>query len=125
MPLATKAEQSAYQTEWMKQRREAWIDAHGPCANCGGENDLVIAYPNPAKHSLWSLKDSKRKAELSKATVLCRECFNESRAQHGTRGRYDKGCRCDLCRAAKSGYQKTLRAKLRHISRHSAKGRRE
>lgn len=135
MPKANKSEQSAYQNQWMKRRRYEWLKEHGPCVKCKSEEALVVVYKTPAKRvkrAIWSLSLAKRKAELSKCKVLCVRCWRkehaERRIQHGTRGRYDKGCRCELCRAEKARYQKNLRARLRSTARftvHRKKNRRQ
>ena len=115
MPMATPEEQRAYQREWIRQRRSAWIDANGPCARCGSGDRLEVDHIdrttktyNPKQ--IWSLSRAKRDAELAKCQVLCRNCHEiKSMAElgnvyrgHGTETMYNKGCKCRECVVAHS-----------------------
>jgi 5-methylcytosine-specific restriction endonuclease McrA len=70
---------AAYQLEWMKGRRQAWLLANGPCAECGSWEELEVDHIDPAEKKinpalLWSLSpvNPKRIAELAKCQGLCR-----------------------------------------------------
>ena len=103
------AEQAKYQREWMKRRRQAWLQENGPCRSCGSEEALEVDHIDPSKkvtHNVWSWSKTKRERELSKCQVLCRPCHKrkttkERRAQvsHGTEWMHRKyKCRCPLCK---------------------------
>lgn len=102
-----------YQREWMRSRRNAWIDKNGPCKHCGSKDNLEIDHIDPKQkelsvNNIWSRKKEVQDAELSKCQVLCHEChikktakdfgFNKS---HGVRG-YSRGCRCEICTTEKT-----------------------
>jgi 5-methylcytosine-specific restriction endonuclease McrA len=93
-----------YQRVWVKRRRMEWIEANGPCVKCGSTVDLEMDHIDPATkehHAIWSWAKERREAELAKCQVLCGRCHEDKHsAPHGTATMYDKGCKCDLCRAA-------------------------
>lgn len=71
--------QREFQREWMRKRRQKWIDKNGPCRQCGSSVKLEVDHIdpdtkllNPAR--LWSLSEAKRNAELAKCQVLCGAC---------------------------------------------------
>jgi len=105
-----------YQREWIARRRQAWIDEHGPCVDCGSWNNPEVDHVDPTKKvhnagTLWSLAldNPKRIAELAKCVVRCHDChmnktikeLGNTRAEHGSTTMYGRGCRCDLCVQAK------------------------
>jgi hypothetical protein len=117
MPLATHAEQIEYQRLWIARRRSEWFQANGPCKRCGSPDHLELHHIDrltKVTHNVWSWRIEKREAELAKCIILCRDCHQiETRKQfekpitHGIRAGYDKGCRCEVCCAAK---RETIRA---------------
>jgi len=110
MPYASKAAQSAYQNRWLKQRRLAWIQSHGPCAVCGSSFRLQVDHIDPAKkvsHRIWSWSAVRREGELAKCQVLCLKHHREKTAaaraakyKHGTDSMYNHGCHCAYCTEA-------------------------
>jgi 5-methylcytosine-specific restriction endonuclease McrA len=102
----------AYQLEWISRRRQDWIDANGPCAVCDSREELEVDHRDRSTKLydvsvIWSmsLDNPIRIAELAKCQVLCKVCHLEKTKLellvHGT-SQYKKGCRCDVCRVAKS-----------------------
>lgn len=68
-----------YQKEWMRKRRQDWLDLNGPCAHCGSDQNLEVDHINPATKTMqpaaiWSRRQEIRDAELAKCQVLCEEC---------------------------------------------------
>jgi 5-methylcytosine-specific restriction endonuclease McrA len=129
MPYKNKAVQRKYQLEWMKNRRDEWIAANGPCIDCGSWNDLEVDHVNPdtkVTHRVWNLTQSKRLAELAKCVVRCSKCHKKKTAvenrkrfsrpiTHGTVTAYLKRkCKCDICRAF---YKKWRRDKYERIGK--------
>src|SRR3990167_1560748 len=114
MHCRTIEEQRAFQKRWMRQRRQSWIEANGPCSKCGSTIRLEVDHIDPSQKkvhvsSLWSLRQEKRNDELVKCHVLCHKCHRvktsaELRAKclHGTRSQYNLGCRCAPCRSMQS-----------------------
>lgn len=80
MPLFGEAKRE-YQLRWIKQRRDAWVQANGPCASCGSWEQLEVDHKNPDDKALetarlWSLAidNPVRMAELAKCQILCHGC---------------------------------------------------
>jgi hypothetical protein len=106
------------------RRREQWVSENGPCIKCSSSHDLHVHHRDPTQkvsHRIWSYRAAKRAAELAKCEVLCRACHSAThslltRKAHGIGG-YRRGCRCDVCRAARSAqcarYRERHGAKLR------------
>ena len=100
-----------YHRQWykdkVKPRREAFFS--GKCCEwCGSTVDLELHHIDPSTklgHNIWSWSEKARKNEIAKCIVLCKKCHhdyhNKKRIKHGI-SRYKKGCRCDVCRKAKS-----------------------
>lgn len=109
MPYADPRRQRAYQRRWYRRRRERFF-ADKCCQWCGSTESLELHHADPeAKetHRIWSWSRKRREAELGKCIVVCRQCHQEYHAEeqrmpivHGTNAGYDKGCRCNACRAA-------------------------
>src|ERR1019366_1029928 len=96
----------------MKKRstlRMAWLSTHGPCA-CGSWLRLEVHHVDPstkAGHTVWSWTSARREAELAKCVASCHTCHKEIteaflRVGHGHIATYQRGCRCEPCRAVKS-----------------------
>lgn len=115
--MRDKAKQRAATWRWMKQRRDDWFAANGPCTKCGSQADLQLDHIDPKQkihHTVWSWAEERRKVELAKCQVLCKPCHKEKSNNelrrpitHGTRGGYDRGCRCDQCKAHQSKRMKS------------------
>ena len=126
MPYKNPEQQKAYQTGYIAAKRSAWLEANGPCVQCGSWERLEVDHIDPAEkvtHRVWSLSRDQRLAELAKCQVLCHSCHKaKTIAQfrrpvvHGTLTTYKHHrCRCDLCRAAN-----TKRARDRKHDQHAA-----
>lgn len=109
--MATPEEQRRYQREWKARRRAEWF-ADKSCVDCGAMDDLQLDHCDPAQkvhHQVWSWSEARRETELAKCEVRCGSCHRErhavERRRHGI-GAYQRGCRCDTCRAAKSAAMK-------------------
>ena len=103
--------QRNFQRHWIRERKKTWIKENGPCANCGSKKDLEIDHVDPTtkiSHRVWSWAEERRLLELSKCQVLCSTCHKlKTREQviqkkHGITRYEQHGCRCDVCREAKS-----------------------
>lgn len=107
MPYADPQTRRDYAREWHARRRAAFF-ADKACVDCGETEDLQLDHKDPAEkvhHNIWSWSQERRDAEIAKCDVRCGDCHRErhsvERRRHGVK-RYEKGCRCDICRAAKS-----------------------
>lgn len=101
-----------YQRDWLKKRRQAWIDSQGGCcAKCGSIDGLEVDHIDPSHKTMnptrfWSRAASTVAVELENCQVLCSECHLQktcdemARADHGANSRYQSGCRCRECKAA-------------------------
>jgi hypothetical protein len=114
MPLRNAARRKQYGRDWIRNRRDAWFRANGPCRKCGSWEDLELDHIDASQkvdHRLWSWSLARRTEELAKCQPLCHSCHesktieeNRSQAQCGTRARYKTGCRCDACKRANREY---------------------
>lgn len=81
MPYKSRDDLRAYQLQWVKARRAAWIAENGPCAVCKGDEDLEVDHTDPALKEIpvarvWGMSECnpRRIAELAKCRVLCAAC---------------------------------------------------
>jgi hypothetical protein len=110
-----------YQREWMRSRRQEWVQENGPCRHCGTWEQLEVDHINPALKtmhtgSIWSRTLEARQKELDNCQVLCKSCHlkktiaERPKPVHGSITMYDDyKCRCDLCREIKRKTQMKLR----------------
>jgi 5-methylcytosine-specific restriction endonuclease McrA len=84
MPFKDKKAKRKYQLEWVKARRMAWINEHGPCKKCGSKESLEVDHIDPKLKTvdpakLWALAldNPKRVNELKNCQVLCYDCHKE------------------------------------------------
>jgi hypothetical protein len=109
-----KAYMRAYQIQWAKNHRNEYMTGKS-CVRCGSVDGLEIDHIDPStkvSHRIWSWSKLRRNEELDKCQVLCHDCHQQKtvvdlmamrpRFSHGTVARYKNGCRCDLCKLAKS-----------------------
>lgn len=117
MPYKDKKKQREYQNRWMQKRRRDWLQANGPCVQCGSWTNLHVDHRNPeekVEHKIWSWSKQRRDEELAKCQVLCKVCHERKTSQenrelntkpvnHGTYYAYkERDCRCELCKQAYS-----------------------
>ena len=115
-PIKNPHARRRYHREWIARRRAEYF-AGKTCVDCGSTKHLELdsrdrtAQPN---HRIWSWSAARREAELAKYEIRCSSCrrkrIAERQMRHGTRGRYEKGCRCDACKAAKARRNKHYNA---------------
>jgi hypothetical protein len=124
-PIRDAEERRRYNREWMAKRRAEFF-ADETCADCGSHEHLELDgsdCSDPVNHRVWSWSTSRRAAELAKYAVRCSSCrvqrLGAKQTRHGTRGRYEKGCRCDACKQAKS--DRNARYREQHQSELAAK----
>lgn len=101
------AQQREYQREWVAARRARYTRGH-VCVDCGSTDRLELDHRDPSEkvsHRIWSWTATRLEAEIAKCDWRCAACHQarhaEERARHGIGG-YQRGCRCDVCRDAKS-----------------------
>lgn len=123
-------DRKAYQREYQKKRcrarkRDAIKKLGGRCCKCGSVENLELDHKDPKEKyfslsQLWGVSSQRWEAEIAKCQLLCRDCHQlksilergqtPARGTHGTLSAY-RYCKCDLCRAAKSKYNRDYRAK--------------
>lgn len=111
MPYKDKDLQKKYQREWTSARRAAFF-AGRACGKCGSTDRLELDHITrigKIEHRIWSWSDEKRNAETAKCQVLCYSCHKKKTAsethaklEHGVTMYETYGCRCVVCRSAKS-----------------------
>src|SRR4030042_5924176 len=85
--------QREFARKWRATRRNEWFDNNGPCRRCWSYENLRVYYPDRSQkveHRIWTWKEERRDAELSKCVILCASCWrmvrryeNTSVRQHG------------------------------------------
>lgn len=94
-----------YQAEWrarnyakvMEQQRANRKRYGGRCEDCGKPTDGSNGH--------------------AKAPKKCLKCYNAARRpEHGTKSRYEGGCRCDDCRRANAEAQRAWRARQKALA---------
>lgn len=120
--LAHQESRREYNRQRLVRLRQAWLDSNGPCATCGGAENLEVDHIDPATKTasnLWAWSQVRRADELAKCQVLCRDCHKAKSATerskplvHGTYAGYDtKGCKCQFCREANAVVSREYRRK--------------
>jgi 5-methylcytosine-specific restriction endonuclease McrA len=124
MPYKDRQAHRDATTNRVRERKAVWFLANGPCRECGSWDQLELDHitrDEKEDHRVWGWSDERRIVELAKCQVLCQSChrtktnreLSEAFSQpikHGALSAYDKkGCRCDLCKAVKSTYQRNHR----------------
>ena len=121
MPYKDKNKQKEYSRIWTaNQRKKFFKDKF--CELCGSTKKLELHHKNPEEkenHRIWNWAEERRKEEITKCVVWCRNCHTEYHAKekrmpiiHGTAAAYhNKNCRCDICREWKANYDKKYRLK--------------
>lgn len=121
-----------YQRRYLRERREAWITEHGPCAACGSAVRLEIDHIDSASKEInvsqiWSYSQQRRDAELAKCQVLCFSCHRAKTKIdvphpiiHGMQSGYRRGCRCEKCVQADADYREQYNER-RQLSRKAAR----
>lgn len=97
-----------YKRTWMATRRAKYMDGKA-CVDCGATENLEIDHRDPAQktsHRIWSWSHDRILHELAKCDVRCHDCHvarhESERPAHGISAYKRKGCRCEICRAAKA-----------------------
>lgn len=75
--MATREAQREYQRNWMRKRRQTWLDANGPCVDCGSDVNLEVDHVDRSTkvdHKVWSWSQARRDVELAKCLVRCARC---------------------------------------------------
>jgi hypothetical protein len=106
--------------EKIRRLRREWIAANGPCKQCGSAERLHAHHEDPTQkisHNVWSWRPERRIAELAKCIALCQRCHIEHHAAqwrkpHGLKT-YRRGCRCEICRAARLHQSQSYRTRNR------------
>jgi hypothetical protein len=122
VPYKDPQRQRASQREWCAKNRREWLEANGPCVDCGSWIDLEVDHndrSSKTSHSVWSWSPTRRKHELAKCSPRCKVCHKAKtnrevygERQHGTSAMWRRaGCRCDECRRYKRVEQAAYRAK--------------
>jgi len=111
-------------TNYWNKKDRALKFLGGKCNHCNSTEDLEIDHIIPlnykyAKHSICALSEEKFLIELNKCQLLCHNChtlkslkdqgFERITTETHNLSRYRFGCRCDICKEAKSSYMRNYR----------------
>lgn len=112
----------AWERDTKARRKAEWLAGRG-CALCGSTEDIEVDHVVPEskanKHgeNIWFWSRERREAELAKCQPLCRLCHLakhqalRTQYDHGHNTCYNRGCRCDECRAAHAAFARAERLK--------------
>lgn len=111
---------AAYFRDRKNKRRQFFIDMlGGKCAICGSKKNLHFDHLKPSEKEytisrILTFPIDFVTKEVNKCQLLCSKCHHKKTleneeygalAPHGSLWRYKHyGCRCDLCRKARSDY---------------------
>lgn len=118
-----------------ERMREARTLLGGKCVRCGIINDLELDHIDPKTKSftiakMWNIRKELFDIEIKKCQLLCQQCHEaktlldkgqkSAKNTHGTLSsmRY---CKCELCKKAKSDYNKLPWVKERKNERRRLK----
>ena len=103
----------------MARRRGEWLEANGPCVDCGRAEDLQVDHEDATtkiSHKVWSWSAKRRLAELAKCVVRCRPCHTAKTIRNKEYGDAPAGERsgaakltADKVRAIRASGQSTYR----------------
>lgn len=105
-----KEKQREYQRKWRAKRRSDYFKDKS-CVKCSSKENLELDHIDPTKkitNNIWSWSEERRLEEIAKCQVLCEKChkiktFNDMMVKHHGLTMYEShGCRCEVCRKAKS-----------------------
>ena len=107
--------------ERAKKQRLDYIKIHGgECQECGDTDTDFLEFHHAEPSSkvsglsyMWGHSSKTRiEAELEKCYLLCKSCHARvsvyeriSPPKHGTRSKYNSGCKCDACKKANRDYE--------------------
>lgn len=138
MPIVDRISYRDYHRNYYYKRRAALIAYLGDsCVWCGTKDDLQFDHIDPDLKSFdissnMTANNPAVRAELDKCQLLCRGCHLEKTRQehleigfrHGHMYAWMKrGCRCELCVAAREEYNAKRRADRRSSAKRGVYGR--
>jgi hypothetical protein len=77
VPYKDPEHKLAWQRQRNAERRQNWLEANGPCVDCGSWECLEVDHVDASlkvSHKVWSWREERRLAELSKCVVRCHSC---------------------------------------------------
>ena len=130
MGFKSKEEYNEYMNSYIKAQYKKRIavakdSLGGKCALCGSIENLEFDHIDPSTKidcvtSMHSFSQKRFEAEIDKCQLLCSLCHKEknlmdlnvvsAKTTHGTISSY-RYCKCDLCRKAKSLYNKEYKSR--------------
>lgn len=84
MPYESNSKQREYQRQWMQDKRAKYFEGK-KCKKCESTLNLELHHLDPSKkesHRIWSWRQDKLEAEMSKCIILCRECHQLEHGKH-------------------------------------------
>lgn len=79
MPIKDKQARLEYQREWVAERRKRFF-ADKSCVECGSTDRLELDHidrTTKISNRIWSWREDRRLAEISKCQILCHDCHKE------------------------------------------------
>lgn len=104
-----------------EKRKQAVERLGGKCVDCGSTENLEFDHEDSETKAfdvakIWSYKQERFEAELAKCVLRCKSChieksrqFDWRRVDHGGGVSGKRGCKCDLCKAKKSEYNRNYK----------------
>ena len=117
----SKEKVAEYNRTLYRERRDRYIELlGGACTQCGTTEQLEFDHVEPTKKAYdvaayFRGSERRLESEMQKCQLLCKQCHKEkslteagktsAKGTHGTLSSF-RYCRCEVCRAAKSQYNK-------------------
>ena len=78
MELNKLEKKQKYQREWIKTRRQEWVEENGPCKHCGTWDKLEVDHIKPELKSMHTASIWSRTAEVRKKEIhFCMRAWHQ------------------------------------------------
>ena len=89
LPYKDKDKQRRYNAEFLARRKAEWLNANGPCVECGSWDNMEVSHKDRTTKVtswFWSWSAERRQEELDKCEVRCHDCHVRQGKANGDYG---------------------------------------